>query len=232
MSKISYFLPGKSWTDLYISMFAKTHKLRIYASSLHVFWIVSRILAAKPPINSGEKLTVDVDVFKAPCFARQEIHRKNPPICPSETQEIHRNPRSLLEFYHVFNHVLPEYHQFLLFFSTCLNIFLEQKFPSISPPLLWWCFPIFVHRFSLRKSIFSPFFHHFSRKSPKKCWKIPAKISGRSFAAAQSAWPPWAGSSPGGWPPAAWSPSPGSVRARWWPGGDSYFIWLMMVNDG
>lgn len=161
MSKISYFLPGKSWTDLYISMFAKTHKLRIYASSLHVFWIVSRILAAKPPINSGEKLTVDVDVFKAPCFARQEIHRKNPPICPSETQEIHRNPRSLLEFYHVFNHVLPEYHQFLLFFSTCLNIFLEQKFPSISPPLLWWCFPIFVHRFSLRKSIFSPFFHHF-----------------------------------------------------------------------
>ena len=100
----------------------------------------------------------------------------NPPICPSETQEIHRNPRSLLEFYHVFNHVLPEYHQFLLFFSTCLNIFLEQKFPSI---LDHHCcddvHPIFVHRFSLRKSIFSPFFHHFSRKSTQKMLKNPSE---------------------------------------------------------
>lgn len=83
-----------------------------------------------------------------PCFANQKIHRQNPPFVPSETQEIHRNPLSLLEFYHVFNHVLPEYHQLLVFFSVSHHFWGEnsQHFTfhccNFPPPLIFTWFSL------------------------------------------------------------------------------------------
>ena len=132
-------------------------------------------------------------------------HRQNPPFVPAK-------PKKSIEIHSVYSSFTMCSTMFYLhttsfccFFLCVSPYFWRKKNPSILDKLLWYVHPIFSQVFPTKINLFTIFSPFFQEIHPKN----------RSFgAAAQSAWPPWDGSSPGGWPPAAWSPSPGDGDGR------------------
>ena len=175
-------------------------------------------------------------MFSTPCFARQEIHRQNPPFVPAKPIEIHSSTRVLPCVQPCFTWIPPV---FAVFFYVSHHIFGVKNSPAFLTnccddvsPFFSQVFPTKIHSFT----IFSPCFHHFSTifpgnppKNGENSQRFSVVFSPRrkvhdllGTAALRED-----GHRPLGVRALA------RFRARWWwPGGDSYFIWLMMVNSG